>query len=390
MKKKVLLISTTSSMIKHFNMDNIKILQNLGATVYVGTNFKAPGSITESGSEEFKKKLEKMGVFCFQVDFKRRVGSLKSNIHVIKQIRKIIKENNIDGLHVQSPLGGVLGRIAAHKMNVKVLYTVHGFQFFSGGSKKDWILYYPVERFLSRWCNALVTINTNDFKIAQKFPTRVFYIPGVGTNIIESQSIPFEKRRKERAVIRNKLGVSKDDFLILSVGELNKNKNHQLVIRAIKKLDNPKIKYVIAGTGNGRKDLENLIHTLGLEKQVKLLGYINNLDGLYFAADLNVFVSKREGLGFGGLDGVSHGLYIVGNSNTGMKDYILNEKIGQMIDDPNDVDQLVSMLTKIIKKHPRISKDQNKYFEKYDRKNVNQIMKSIYKNTFFSEELETK
>lgn len=371
-------------MIKYFNTDNIRILQEMGANVYVGTNFNAPGSITKSESKKFKEQLQHKGVVCYQIDFKRRIGSIRSNIHVIKQIRKIIVENKIDGLHVQSPLGGVLGRIAAHKMDVKVLYTAHGFQFFPGGPKKDWFLYYPVERLLSHWCDALVTINTDDFKIAQKFPTRVFYIPGVGTNIIESQSIPFEKRRKERAVIRNKLGVSKDDFLILSVGELNKNKNHQLVIRAIKKLNNPKIKYVIAGTGTGRKDLEDLIHALGLEKQVRLLGYINNLDGLYFAADLNVFVSKREGLGFGGLDGVAHNLYIIGNANTGMKDYIINQNVGLMMNDPTDVNELAKLVKQAQKNEHSLRESEKAYIRKFDQQNINKLMKGIYQQILFS------
>lgn len=373
-------------MIKYFNTDNIRILQEMGANVYVGTNFNAPGSITKSESKKFKEQLQHKGVVCYQIDFKRRIGSIRSNIHVIKQIRKIIVENKIDGLHVQSPLGGVLGRIAAHKMDVKVLYTAHGFQFFPGGPKKDWFLYYPVERLLSHWCDALVTINTDDFKAAQKFPTHTFYIPGVGTNIIKSQNRSVKEIQSLRKIYRKKLSIASDEFLILSVGELTVRKNHQTMIKALKQLNNPKIKYVIAGVGQEKENLINLINNLGLQNNVKLLGYVNKdvLDGLYYAADLNVFVSLREGLGFGGLDGVAHNLYIIGNANTGMKDYIINQNVGLMMNDPTDVNELAKLVKQAQKNEHSLRESEKAYIRKFDQQNINKLMKGIYQQILFS------
>lgn len=381
---RILLIATTSSMIGNFNIDNIKILQDLGAKVFVGTNFNAPGSITVKKSTELKNKLHLMGVKCYQIDFERRTGSLKNNLRIVKQIRNIILHERITGLHVQSPLGGVLGRVAAHGLNVKVLYTAHGFQFFHGGLKKDWVLFYPVERFLAHWCDAIITINTDDFKLAQKFKTQVFYIPGVGTKVNEVINVSEKSKQKLRENTRKKLNIGTNDFLIISVGELTKRKNHQLMIKALAKINNPKIKYVIAGVGQEKKHLEKLIADLGLKKQVKLVGLLNKvkLNALYYAADLNIFISRREGLGYGGLDGISRGLYIIGNGNTGMKDYIVNDKIGRLVYNPDDVDGLVKIVRAIVKARPRIPSTEINFMTRFDQLSINKKMINIYKQVF--------
>lgn len=379
------MVAATSSMIGNFNLDNIKILQELGVDVYVATNFTCPGSITIRESNVLRKKLESNGVKCYQIDFKRKTGSFKSNLRVIKQLRNIIKNENITGLHVQSPLGGVLGRIAARGFKVKVLYTAHGFQFFPGGPKKDWLLFYPVERFLSHWCDAIITINTDDYKVAKKFYSPVYYIPGVGTDVMSMQKLSLEERKEIRDKTRKKYDITDKDYLILSVGELTKRKNHQLVIRAIKKLNDPHLKYIVAGVGVEKANLKKLINSLNLQRQVNLIGYVNNLRNLYLAADLNVFVSKREGLGFGGLDGVAYGLYIIGNDNTGMKDYIPNNKVGLMIHDPDNVNELAKMIDLAKNKHLQIkSKKDISFLQKYDQHNINKKMKKIYSKLLFN------
>lgn len=387
-RQNILLIATTASMIKNFNMSNIEILQKLGAHVYVGTNFEAPGSITVEESLHLKKALNKLDVTCYQINFERRTGSFKNNIKIIKQIRKIIKKNNITGVHVQSPLGGALGRIAAHNLkNVKILYTAHGFQFFPGGPKRDWIIFYPIERFLSSWCDAIITINKDDYKLAQKFNNKIYYLPGVGTNVNDILDIPQSKKDEIRKQVRKKLNVTPNDFLVLSVGELTNRKNHQLMIKALSRIKDKNIKYVIAGVGQEKKNLQKLVTQYHLKNSVKFLGLLNksDLSDLYFGSDLNVFVSKREGLGFGGLDGVIHGVYIIGNGNTGMKDYIINNKIGRLIYDPESVEELTAIVTQIVKNKPRISVDQLNYLRKFDYSNINKQMKKIYKRIFFDE-----
>lgn len=126
-ENKILILATTASMIEQFNMHNVSILKSLGAEVHVGTNFKKPGNITQLESEEFKKNLENMGVRCHQIDFLRGIGTRKENKKALEETISIIQENQISGIHAHSPLGGIIGRRAAHKTRTKILYTTHGF-----------------------------------------------------------------------------------------------------------------------------------------------------------------------------------------------------------------------------------------------------------------------
>lgn len=383
-ENKILILATTASMIEQFNMHNISILKSLGAEVHVGTNFKKPGNITQLESEEFKKNLENMGVRCHQIDFLRGIGTRKENKKALEETISIIQENQISGIHAHSPLGGIIGRRAAHKTRTKILYTTHGFQFFKHGPIKDWLLFFPVEFFYSRWTDAIITINKNDYHYAKHLmANNCYYIPGVGTDIINSLSIPKSEKRQLRLKGRNKLHVSDDDYLIISVGELNDNKNHETVIKAISKLNNPRIKYVIAGIGNKKEQLERLIQSLGLTRQVKLLGYQKDLNELYYAADLNAFISKREGLGFGGLDGVARGLYIIGTKNTGMEDYIINDNIGILINNPTSVREVSNAINNAMKNQRDICS--LNFLKKFDYSFVDNLMQDIYRREFFNQ-----
>lgn len=380
-KAKILILATTASMIEQFNMHNIKILQSLGAEVHVGTNFTNPGTITKTLSKRLINKLEGMEVKWHQIDFMRGIGTHQANRAALKEVCAVIQGEGITGIHAHSPLGGIIGRRAAHKMGIKLIYTVHGLQFFKGGPLKNWLLFFPVEWFYARWTDAIITINKDDFAISKYLPAgRTYYIPGVGTDILSVEKIPAAQRRQLRQQMRKRLSVSDSDYLILSVGELSKRKNHETVLKAIKKLNNPRIKYVIAGIGAEKDHLLDLIDEYHLNHQVQLLGYKKDLTSLYFAADLNVFISTREGLGLGGLDGVAHGLYMIGNRNTGMSDYVTSDRIGMLVKSPLDVDEVAACIKKAMDNSLRVTDFRS--IRKFDHSNVDQLMRKIYKKEF--------
>ena len=71
---------------------------------------------------------------------------------------------------------GVLARLAAKSLGISpVIYTAHGFHFYKGAPIINWLLYYPVEKWLSRYTDALITINQEDYHRAKKLlPSSVF------------------------------------------------------------------------------------------------------------------------------------------------------------------------------------------------------------------------
>src|SRR5699024_895710 len=78
--------------------------------------------------------------------------------------------------------------------------------------------------------------------------------------------------------------------------ELNNNKNHKVVLRAIAEINDKSIHYLIAGQGPLESNLVKLSKELGIDKQVHLLGYRKDIPDLLDIADIFIFPSIREGL----------------------------------------------------------------------------------------------
>jgi glycosyltransferase EpsD len=265
------------------------------------------------------------------------------NIRAYSELKKIIEDNQYDIIHCHTPMGSVLARLAVKKgSKTKVLYTCHGFQFFKGGPIKDWMLYYPVERILAHRTDGLITINQQDFQVARRFRCQqLYYIPGVGVDLTH-----FYPDAAVRNNMREKLKVDEGTLMIFSAGELSKRKNHQVIVDAISKIKDQNIMYFIAGEGSLRKELEQKIYDLGLEQQVFLLGYCNNIFELCNAADVFAFPSKREGLGIAALEAMSVGVPVLTSNVGGIPDYAQNGITGFCYN-ANDVDGFAKGIEKL-------------------------------------------
>ena len=331
---KVLLLASVASMIDQFNMSNIEILQNLGYEVDVACNFEEGNTCSTERIAELKKRLASINVNYFQIDFTRKVMNLLQDMKAYEQVKKIVIENEYTFIHCHSPIGGVVGRIVAHETGTKIIYTAHGFHFFDGAPKKNWIIYYPIEKFLSKWTDILITINKEDYKRAQKefYAQKVLYVPGIGVNTEKFDSGLIDKEEK-----RIDLGLGENDFLLLSVGELSERKNHKLVIEALAKLGDKNIKYYIAGTGDLKNKLNSIAEDLGVEQQIKFLGFRTDISELCQAADLFVFPSLQEGLPVALMEAIACKTPVVCSRIRGNVDLVDDDNA---LFDPKSVDEL--------------------------------------------------
>ena len=223
----------------------------------------------------------------------------------------------------------------------------------------------------------LITINREDYRRAKRWlhAKRTVYIPGVGVDTKRFQKLPeYQKEAK-----RKELGVLGDVLLLASVGELNTNKNHQIVIRAVAELNDSSIHYIIAGQGSEYEHLKNLAEDLGIGRQVHLLGYRNDIEEIYAASDICVFPSIREGLGLAAIEGMAAGLPLIISNNRGARDFAVNNK-NALVCNPVSVSEFSNaiavlkdsqMRVKFGKKNVMISK-------KFDFEEVSDKMESIY------------
>lgn len=313
-EKHVLMVATVPSMIGQFNMDNIRILQEMGYIVDVAADFTDTSIWPIERVEKFKNQMTEMNIKCVQLDFSRSPLKLKRHIDSYKETLNLLRDRNYSFIHTHTPIASAVVRMAAHKVGIKVIYTAHGFHFYDGAPLKNWMIFYPVEKFLSKWTDVLITINKEDYKrVREKFKAKkTVYIPGVGVDTEK-----FAPRASGREMIRKELALTDNHIMLLSVGELNENKNHEAVIRAIAGMD---VTYVIVGKG----DLQDCLEAAAKECDVdlRLMSFRNDVADFYDAADVYILPSIREGLNVSLMESMASGLPVACGNIRGNTDLI--------------------------------------------------------------------
>ena len=333
---------------------------------------------------DYENKEECNIPYCgkfFSLPF-QRFPIKKDNFYVMKELKKIIDTNGYEIIHCHTPMGGVLGRLAARKARkkgTKVIYTAHGFHFYKGAPLINWLIYYPVERWLARYTDVLITINQEDYERAKnKFKARkVEFVLGVGVDVEK-----YSDFKINRALKRKEIGVPEESFVLLSVGELNKNKNHEAVIKALAEVGNKDIHYIICGEGRLEEYLNNLSKSLGIENQVHLLGFRKDVIEITKVSDVFVLPSYREGLSLALMEAMACGLPVICSDIRGNSDLITDSKGGYLVK-PNDKKKLALFINELFNQE-RTRKDFALYnlikIEKYCINNVLNRLKHIYKD----------
>ena len=220
---------------------------------------------------------------------------------------------------------------------------VHGFHFYKGSGLPSWLLYCPIETVMSGCMDTLVTINWEDYHWAKKWlrVPQLEHIDGFGVDFSRLCDAGCRNAKREE------LGIAPDELMILSVGELQTRKNHEVMIRAVAKLNHPKVRYMICGRGELLDSLKKLADELGIRDQVSFLGYRKDVPQIMRAADIYAHPSKREGLGLASLEAMACGLPLVTSNVQGIPDYVENGVTGFMCD-PTDVDGFAEHLEQLI------------------------------------------
>lgn len=372
--KKALVITSVASMVDQFLMPSVKLLQERGYDVRVACNFINGNTCSNERIAQLKEKLSEWGVRFVQIDFARNVMKIRENALAYKQIKKLLSSDAYDIIHCHSPVGGLITRMAARKARkngTKVFYTAHGFHFYKGAPLKNWMLYYPVEKLCAHFTDVLITINQEDYALAQKKmkAKQVEYVPGVGIDLTK-----FGQDTVDKSAKRRELGVPDEATLLLSVGELNENKNHETVIRAIKDLD---VYYIIAGKGDLREHLQSVIDGFGMTERVKLLGFRRDVAELYQAADIYVLPSIREGLNLSIMEAMASGLPVVCGQIRGNIDLI--DEDGGALFDPHSVDECKKSLEEVFSREREcLGKHNIKKVRAMSIMEINIQMKDLY------------
>ena len=320
-----ILYVTTVGITMGFFKGFIKGLLDEGHTVDIATN-----------EQDFPVAdcYREWGCRVFPISTSRSPLSM-GNVKAVGQIKRLVMTEKYDLVHCHTPIAAFCTRLACRKarkkLGTKVFYTAHGFHFYKGAPKKNWLIFYTAEKLVARYTDVLITMNGEDYALAQKKlrAKKVAYVPGVGIDLSK-----FGKAEINVAEKRASLGVPEGATLLLSVGELNENKNHSTVIRTLKDFEN--VHYVIAGKGHLEAELLALAAAEGVCDRLHLLGYRTDVAELYAAADAFVFPSYREGLSVSLMEAMATGLPVVCSAIRGNVDLI--DEQGGALFDPHSVD----------------------------------------------------
>lgn len=369
---KVLLTATVQSHICQFHKPLVEVLHEHGCEVHVAAR--------DNLAEKNGLKLDFVER-VFNIPFSRSPKSA-DNIRAYKELKKIIETEHYDVIHCNTPMGGIVTRLVARKVRktgTQVYYTAHGFHFYQGAPKKNWIVFYPIEKIFSRITDKLITITREDYRLAnRKFHCKVEHMHGVGVDEKRYCSVA----REEQLKIRKKFGFSPEQKIILCTGELLANKNQQMAIYAIRKIvkDYPDLQLLLAGNGPDKEELENLIKSIDLEKNVKMLGYVTNLQEYQRIADVSVTCSKREGLPLNVVESMLSGTPVVASKNRGHRELISDGKNGFIVE-INDVESMADNILELLgnsELYSRISKTAREYGKRYSFEKVKKELEKIY------------
>ena len=271
----------------------------------------------------------------------------KENLLAYRQLKELLDREHYDIIHCHTPMGGVIARLAAgsaRNRGTKVIYTAHGFHFYRGAPWVNWLLYYPVERLLSRRTDLLLTINAEDHRRARTFHAgRTELVNGVGIDLSRFA----EATAEQRAQVRRELGLQEGDTFAITVGTVIPRKNQAVLVRAVRELCDPNFHLFLAGDGPLEPELKRLAEELEVEKQVHLLGFRRDVYRLSSAADLFLFSSRQEGLSVSVMEAMACGLPIAASRIRGNTD-LIDPGEGGFLVDPDDAQGFADAIRQLL------------------------------------------
>lgn len=373
---KILFVATVRSHIGQFHMPFIRELKARGVEVHAA--FK-DNSADKPGLD--LSAIDK----TFEVPFERQ-PLRPNNIKAYRELKKIIDGNGYDAVHCHTPMGAVITRLAAksaRKKGTKVIYTAHGFHFFKGASIKNWMLFYPVEKHLSKYTDCLITINSEDCELAHKKKFRagkIYKVHGVGVELDKFKAVDAD----EKARLRAEYGYDGDTFIMIYPADLSVRKNQPMLFDALQKIaeKNKNVKLLLPGQPIRLEEYKRMVSERGIADNVEFLGYRRDINNLVGLSDLSVASSFQEGLPINIIEAMAMGNAIVATDVRGNNDAVEDGVNGYLVP-VGDSDLMAEKILELMNDREKLrtfGENGLDMVKDFSTENVNREMLTIYGN----------
>ena len=301
--------------------------------------FRARGWQVEGMAHKISVESKCLEIFdrVWDVEWSRNPLDPRNLLVAVPRIQEVVAQGNYDIVHVHTPVAAFVTRYAlknySGKHRPKLIYTAHGFHFHQGGNPLTNKIFLSLEKLAANWTDYLITINREDETAAKKYrllpPEKIYYTPGIGvdTNYYNPERV----NPTEITAIREELGLTPQDTLLLCVAEYTPNKRHQDQLEALKQLNRSDIHLAFAGDGGIRAQVEQLVTKLGLEKNVHFLGFRSDIPALVRASNATLLTSQREGLPRSIMEALCLATPVIGTKTRGIQD-LLADHCGLLVD----------------------------------------------------------
>lgn len=338
---------------------------SMGYEVFLGTNRDNPDGL----SCDLPIKL-------FDSHTYRSLTAFKDNRIAIRNLSEVLKNNDIQVIHCNTPVGGLVGRLCGKKYKIKyVIYTAHGFHFYKGAPLINRTLFKWAEQIMTHWTDVIITMNQEDYEAAKKFRLRkggrIYKVHGVGITLSEYENIIVERNQK-----RAELGLKDSDIVCISAGDIVARKNYSVAIDAIARIGNSDLHYLICGVGSEKDKLEARAKELGVEKQIHFLGFRKDVKELLKISDIFLFTSLQEGLPRSLMEAMAVGLPCIASKIRGNVD-LLEDGKGGFLCDPYDSDMFAKAINKLINNKEMLSQMSKWNLEEIKKYDISVVEKEI-------------
>ncbi len=314
-----------------------------GITSYIGTLSKAmaksghQSSVVSSGGSA-TVHLTRSGVSCYEYSIRTKSELNPKLYWALPQIARLVKEEHYDILHAHSRVTQVLAYFVSKLTGVPYVSTAHGFYTPRIG-----------RRLFPAWGERVVAISTlvseelsNAHRVKHE---RIRMIH----NAVDLDVFLKRFGQQDRAFLRNRYGIPKDAIVLGTLSRLVRDKGHEFLLKAAKKLlpEFPNLYILMVGDGREKENLERLIRAWG--PHAKIIPGVQDTTAVFSVMDIFVHpATYREGFGLSIAEAMIAGLPVVATDIPAINT-LLSDGLNGRVVKPKDADALASAIRDLIK-----------------------------------------
>lgn len=311
---------------------------------------------------EKEKELQKQGVIVHNIKIDRKISPIENIKTIFKMIKLFIKVKP-DIVHTHTPVASVLGRIAAKIAKVpNIIYTAHGFYFHDGMSKKQYKIYFYIEKVIGKICTDYIftqseedylTALENKFLKSSKNNHYLHISNGIDLNDEFNINKVNEKKLEK---VRFQHNIKNNDIIVTFIGRLVKEKGIIDLLEAYNKLKSKNVKFIILGglsDSERDKDTIKLIENYKKNTDIIFTGQVSNINEYLAISDIFCLPSYREGMPRSIIEAMAMKNAVIATRIRGSREEVVENETGFLVPIrsskyiANKIDELVANSEKL-------------------------------------------